>query len=140
MRLESVPGSTRFGRLSPDSLTIIASYLAVIELHICVTHLTDSTMRARLPRWDDELRRMQAFLRRFGSYTHPLPWHVTTKPNNYQQCQLGRLLLHKSSGCGSFSSVSCHISVVGQTHGPIASTHTCHQCSQDATLQQHAEY
>ena len=69
-------------RLTPDSLTIIASYLAVIELHICVTHHTASMIRSSLPRWDDELRRTQVFLRRFGTYSHPLPWHVKTNPNN----------------------------------------------------------
>ena len=69
-----------FGQLSPDSLTIIASYVAVIELHLAVTHRADPTGRS-LPRWDDELRRTQAFKRRFGTYRHPLPWHVTTKPN-----------------------------------------------------------
>ena len=67
-------------RLTPDFLTLIASYLAVIELHICVTHYTASMTRSSLPRWDDDLSRTQAFLRRFGSYSHPLPWHVKTSP------------------------------------------------------------
>ena len=66
-------------RLSPDSLTIIASYIAVIELHLVVTHGSTVTPE-RLPRWDDNLMHTQAFLRRFGSYQHPLPWHVRTTP------------------------------------------------------------
>ena len=66
--------------LTPDSLTIIASYLAVIELHICVTHHAASMIGSSLPGWDDDLFRTQAFLRRFGSYSHPLPWHVKTSP------------------------------------------------------------
>ena len=68
-------------RLTPVSLTIIASYLAVIQLHICVTHHTASMTRSSLPRWDDDLRRTQAFLRRFSTYCHTLPWHVKTSPN-----------------------------------------------------------
>ena len=67
-------------RLTPDSLTIIASYVAVIELHICVTHRPAVTPTT-LPRWDDDLKRSQAFMRRFGSYRHPLPWHVRTAPH-----------------------------------------------------------
>ena len=67
-------------RLTPDSVTIIASYLAVIELHIGVTHHTASMIRSSLPRWDDDLSRTQAFLRRFGSYSHPLPWYIRTSP------------------------------------------------------------
>ena len=61
------------------SLTIIASYIAVKELHLVVTHGSTVTPE-RLPRWDDNLMRTQAFLRRFGSYQHPLPWHVRTSP------------------------------------------------------------
>ena len=68
-----------FERLPPDSLTIIASYVAVIELHLVVTHGSTVTPD-RLPRWDDNLKRTQAFLRRFGSYQHPLPWYVRTSP------------------------------------------------------------
>ena len=66
-------------RLPPDSLTIIASYIALIELHLVVTHGSTVTPD-RLPRWDDNLKRTQAFMRRFGSYQHPLPWHVRTSP------------------------------------------------------------
>ena len=78
-----------FVRLSPDTLAIIASYVTIIELHVCVTHLSDSSMRARLPRWDIEVRRTQAFRRRFGtahSSRFGLPFHVTTKPNNVSWC------------------------------------------------------
>ena len=76
-----MPLSTMLNRLTPDSLTIIASYVAVIELHICVTHHKAPTSTS-LPRWDDDLFRTQDFLRRFGSYNHPLPWHVRTSPLN----------------------------------------------------------
>ena len=50
-------------RLTPDSLTIIASYVAVIELHIGV--MQKASTSTSLPRWDDDLFRTQAFLRRF---------------------------------------------------------------------------
>ena len=65
--------------LTPDSLTLVASYVAVIELHLVVTHGSTGTPD-RLPRWDDNLKRTQAILRRFGSSRHPLPWYVRTSP------------------------------------------------------------
>ena len=80
--IESARCCIMFDQLTPDSLTIVASYLAVIELHICVTHHTASMIRSSLPRWDEDLYKTQAFLRRFGTSCHPLPWHVKTSPNN----------------------------------------------------------
>ena len=78
---ESLFLSIMLDRLTPDSLTIIASYLAIIELHICVTHRTASMTRSSLPRWEEDLYKTQAFLRRFGTSCHPLPWHMKTSPN-----------------------------------------------------------
>ena len=74
-------------QLTPDSMTVIASYLAVIEFHICVTQHTASMIRARRPgenhpQWDDDLCKTQDFFRQFGTSCHPLRWHLKTSPNN----------------------------------------------------------
>ena len=66
-------------RLSQDSLAILASYVAVIELHLVVTHCSNG-IPDRLPRWHDNPKRTQAFMRKFGSYQHPLPWYVRSSP------------------------------------------------------------
>ena len=65
-------------RLSQDSLAIVASYVAVVDLRLIVSHSSDG-IPDRLPRWDDNLRRTQAFMRGFGSQ-HPLRWYIRTSP------------------------------------------------------------
>ena len=71
-------------RLSQDSLAIVASYVAVVDLRLIVSHSSDG-IPDRLPRWDDNFRRSQAFMRAFGSQHcrpegHPLRWYIRTQP------------------------------------------------------------
>ena len=68
-------------RLPPDALAAVASFIMTIELHICASDLSNDVIRDRRPNWDYEIRRSQAFLRRFG-VDHGLPFHVQTIPNN----------------------------------------------------------
>ena len=122
-------------RLTPDSLTIIASYVAVIELHICVTHKPAVTPTT-LPRWDDDFKRSQAFMRRFGSYRHPLPWHVRTSP--HQDCwyvffytshlDLGALLRLAAIAkplVKPMARLSQHVPVINVRHMPQYSNTMC---------------
>ena len=50
--------------------------------------------------------------------------------NQPEQQPLGGVLLHKSFGCSSFSSVGCHFLVMGQTHEPIVFTHNVRKMPQ----------
>ena len=69
-----------FDRLTPDSVTIIASYLAVIELHIGVNHHNATETTSSKSTWDADLWRTRAFLTEFGSNRHPMPWFFRTSP------------------------------------------------------------
>ena len=87
----------------PDALAAVASFFMTIELHICASHLSNDTFRDRRPNWDYEIRRSQAFLRRFG-VDRGLPFNVQTTPNNttwnvwMYTCHLGlAVILHSAS-------------------------------------------
>ena len=67
-------------RLTPNSVTIIASYLAVIELHIGVNHHNATETTSSESIWDADLWRTRAFLTEFGSNSHPMPWYIRTSP------------------------------------------------------------
>ena len=69
-----------FDRLTPDSVTIIASYLAVSELHIGVNHHNATETTSSESTWDADSWRTRAFLTEFGSNWHPMPWYIRTSP------------------------------------------------------------
>ena len=69
-----------FDRLTPDSLTNIASYVAIIELHIGVNHHIATETTSSEPTWDADLGRTRSMLTEFGSNRHPMPWYVRTSP------------------------------------------------------------
>ena len=48
-------------RLPPDALAAVASFIMIIELHICASHLSDDAIRDRRPNWDYEFRRSKPF-------------------------------------------------------------------------------
>ncbi|OLP97593.1 hypothetical protein AK812_SmicGene20043 [Symbiodinium microadriaticum] len=56
-----------FDRLPPDALTNIASYVAIIELHIGVNHNIAPETTSSEQTWDADLWKTRSLLTEFGS-------------------------------------------------------------------------